>query len=161
MDLSRREPSTPEGTPDDEITVEPDLVRALLRQQVPQWAELPLTTIRHSGTDHAMLRLGDDLTVRLPRVAWAVRTLELEQTWLPRIAQSLPVETPLPVAIGRPSDGYPWPWTVCRWVPGNNPVADALADPEGLAGDLAAMILAMRALDPHGAPATVWPAPLH
>ncbi len=41
MDLSRREPSTPEGTPDDEITIEPDLVRTLLRRQVPQWADLP------------------------------------------------------------------------------------------------------------------------
>lgn len=157
------EAATPDGADAqaDELPIGTELVRALLREQLPHWADRPLTEIRHNGTDHAMLRLGEDLVVRLPRVSWAVRTLELEQHWLPQIAPRLPVDTPVPVAVGRPAAGYPWPWTVCRWVSGRNPLVDQLTEPEGLATDLAAFVRAMHGLDPDGAPPTVWPAPLH
>jgi aminoglycoside phosphotransferase (APT) family kinase protein len=43
-------------------------------------------------------------------------------------------------------------WTVCRWLPGSNPVVDDLASPESLASDLAAYITALRRVDPDGAP---------
>ena len=145
----------------DGVHVDPDTVRALLREQQPQWADLPLHDLDHTGTDHAMLRLGADLVVRLPRMPWAVRTLRLEQEWLLRIADRLPVPTPVPIAIGRPSAHFPWPWSVCRWLTGTTPVPGELADPHGLAHDLAALIRALRAVDPKDAPPTVWPAPLH
>ncbi len=145
----------------DEIDVDVGTVCALLRDQLPELARLPLEPVRLRGTDHAMFRLGEDLAVRLPRVAWAVPTLLREQEWLPRIAGALPARIPLPVALGEPGHGYPWPWSVCHWVPGANPVPDELSDPEALAADLAGFARSMRGLDPTGAPPTVWPAPLH
>ncbi len=146
---------------DDEVPVDAGLVHRLLLDQFPGWAALDLRPVASSGTDHAMFRLGSDLAVRLPRIHWAVGTLEREYEWLPRLAPELPVRTPVPLAKGAPGHGFAWPWVVARWVEGRNPVVGVLSDALGLAGDLAAFVAAMRRLDPAGAPPTVWGRPLH
>ncbi|MET1076238.1 MAG: aminoglycoside phosphotransferase family protein [Umezawaea sp.] len=138
---------------DDEIDIDTHLVRALLADRFPRWADLPVRAVPSTGTDNAMFRLGDDLAVRLPRVGWAVKGVELEQRWLPVLAPHLPVAIPDPVALGAPACGYPWPWSVYRWLPGTNPVLDALADPHALAVAVADFVTALRAVDTTGAPA--------
>jgi aminoglycoside phosphotransferase (APT) family kinase protein len=159
---------------DDEVETDVALVGRLLAAQFPHWADLPVSAVDSAGTDNAMYRLGDELAVRLPRIAWAVGPVQREYQWLPRLAPSLPVEVPLPLALGAPGEGYAWPWTVCRWVPGVHPSvglggdtgsmsADTGAGAAGerrLARDLAAFVRAMRDLDPAEAPTTAWPRPL-
>lgn len=147
--------------PADELEITEELVGSLLASQFPQVADLPVRAFEHSGTDHAMFRLGDGLAVRLPRVAWAVDTLRKEQHWLPRLAHVLPVQTPVPLGIGDPGPDYPWPWTISAWLAGETPVPGHLTEPLALARDLAGFITALRAVDTSGAPATVWPDPLH
>src|SRR5690606_35262428 len=61
---------------------------------------------------------GPDLAVRLPRRMLGARSLAVEQRWLPRLAPSLPVDTPVPVRVGTPACGYPWPWSIVTWLPG-------------------------------------------
>jgi aminoglycoside phosphotransferase (APT) family kinase protein len=129
------------------------LVARLLAGQFPRWAGLPLTPVASSGTVNALFRLGDDLVVRLPRVDWSLGDVEIDAAWLPRLAPLLPVAIPEQVAAGAPGQGYPWPWAVYRWLPGSVPEPEALADPVGLAGDLASFVRAMRAVDLLGAPA--------
>lgn len=94
-----------------------DLVRALLRQQHPDLADLALRDV-DGGWDNQLWRLGDELAVRLPRTERAPALLRAEQTWLPVLAERLPLPTPTPVRTGRPSDLLPHPWTVARWVHG-------------------------------------------
>ena len=55
----------------DEIETDPALVRRLLVQQFPQWADRSIVPVGSYGTDHDIYRLGDDLAVRLPRIGWA------------------------------------------------------------------------------------------
>ncbi len=95
----------------------PDLVRALLGDQHPDLAHLPITVFAN-GWDNAMLRLGDDLLVRAPRRALAAELVEHEQAWLPVLAPRLPTAVPAPVRVGRPALGYPWSWSVLPWHPG-------------------------------------------
>ena len=146
---------------DDEVHTDAALVGGLVAAQFPEWASLPVEPIDSNGTDNAMYRLGDELSVRMPRIHWAVDPLVREFEWLPRIAPALPFAAPVPAALGAPGGGFPWPWTVCRWIEGVHPVAGAVEHAERLAADLAAFVLAMRALDPVGAPTTAWPRPLH
>jgi aminoglycoside phosphotransferase (APT) family kinase protein len=63
----------------------------------------------------------------------------------------VPVATPEPVAMGAPSPAYPLPWAVYRWLPGTlaHDVPDAAASP-GLGTDLAAFVVAVRALETGG-----------
>jgi aminoglycoside phosphotransferase (APT) family kinase protein len=107
--------SVPE--PAAEIDVTPDLVRALLTEQHPDLATLPLRRVAR-GWDNDIYRLGGELSVRLPRrLAGAVLILH-EQRWLSEIAAGLPLPVPVPVRVGAPGSGYPWTWSVCPWLPG-------------------------------------------
>ena len=90
----------------DEVLVHDDTVRALLKDQLPHWADRRLLRIADSGTDNAIYRLGDDLGIRLPRVQWAEAQIDKECRWLPRLAAGLPTAVPIPVAEGRPGVGY-------------------------------------------------------
>ncbi|MER6400876.1 aminoglycoside phosphotransferase family protein [Kitasatospora sp. NPDC001603] len=137
---------------DDEPDIDTALVRRLLAAQFPHWAGLPLERVASSGTDNAMFRLGPELAVRLPRVGWAAESVEREQRWLPKLAPHLPLPIPAPLALGRPAAGYPWEWSVLRWIDGANPVVGATTAPIQLAQDLAGFITALRAVDPADGP---------
>ncbi len=72
------------------MTITPTLVRALLTAQFPQWSGLPLELLEPAGSDHVIYRLGDTLSVRLPRSDWADGEAAKEHTWLPLLAPHLP-----------------------------------------------------------------------
>ena len=136
----------------DEIDTDVPLVHRLIAAQFPQWAELDVTPVTSSGTDNAMYRLGDDLAVRLPRIASAAGNIEQEQRWLPQLAPLLPVTVPMPIGRGEPDEHYPLPWSVVRWLDGANPVVGEILEPTRLAEDLAAFITALRQIDVTDAP---------
>ncbi|MFF2349788.1 aminoglycoside phosphotransferase family protein [Kitasatospora sp. NPDC058115] len=132
---------------DDEPAIDTGLVRRLIAAQFPQWKGLPLTPVGFATTDNAMFRLGPELAVRLPRAAWAAGNLGREQYWLPRLARQLPVPVPAPVGQGRPTVGYPWSWSVLRWLDGANPVPGSIPNPVQLAHDLADFLTALRSAE--------------
>ena len=132
----------------DELELGESLVRALIEEQFPVWAGLPLLRVEPSGTDNAIFRLGTEFAVRLPRRDGSLDEEDKEHTWLPWLAPRLPVEIPLPLARGRPGAGYPWHWSVCTWLEGETPIGVPLA-----ADDLAAFVQALQRIDPSGAPA--------
>jgi aminoglycoside phosphotransferase (APT) family kinase protein len=135
-----------------EIETDVALVRRLLTGQFPQWAGLPVEPVASYGTDHAIYRLGDDLTVRLPRIGWATAQAAKEATWLPRLAPHLPLAVPVQVAMGHSAEGYPFDWSVYEWLPGKDASA-AIDDLDQAAVDLAAFVTALRRIDTTGAPA--------
>jgi aminoglycoside phosphotransferase (APT) family kinase protein len=86
---------------DDEVEIDERLVRRLLADQFPQWAELPLEQVESMGTVNAIFRLGSDLSVRLPRTPrW--HDLDREMCWLGALAGRLPILIPHVVARGDP-----------------------------------------------------------
>jgi aminoglycoside phosphotransferase (APT) family kinase protein len=93
------------------------------------------------------------MCVRLPRVDWAVEQVEKEQRWLPTLGPLLPFAVPEPLEMGRPDAGYPWKWSVYRWLDGENPAIDGLVDPHQAATDLARFVDTLRQIDPAGGPA--------
>lgn len=131
----------------DELKVEQDLVRALLRDQHPDLADLELRDA-NGGCDNQQWRLGEELAVRLPRTEQTSALLHTEHTWLPVLAKRLPLPTPTPVRIGKPSSLFELTWTIARWVEGES------ADHAPITRIEAAEILArfLRALH-HQAPA--------
>jgi len=136
----------------DEVPTSAELVRRLVRAQFPEWAELPVERVASFGTDHALYRLGGGLVVRLPRREVNERSLLSERRWLPLLAPHLPLAVPLPLAHGQPGHGYPFEWSVYRWLEGMPAEHEPIADPEQAADDLAAFIIALQRIDPTGGP---------
>ena len=105
----------------DQIDTSIALVQRLVADQFPAWAELPVRRVEEFGTDHHLYRLGDDLVARLPIIGWAVDQARSDARWLPQLAPHLPVALPVPLAVGEPGHGYPFPWAVVPWIPGTTP----------------------------------------
>jgi aminoglycoside phosphotransferase (APT) family kinase protein len=78
--------------------------------------------------------------------------VEKEQLWLPRLAPLLPLAIPVPLALGTPGEGYPWHWSVYRWLEGQNADIEPIADPRQAATELARFITALQRIDPAGGP---------
>ncbi|MEV1050090.1 aminoglycoside phosphotransferase family protein [Streptomyces sp. NPDC049887] len=132
--------------------IDDDLVQRLIAEQFPQWSGLPVERFPSGGTVNAMYRLGDGMVVRLPLVRGGAKDVAMEQEWLPRLAPRLPMAIPEVLGAGEPADGYPWPWSVYRWLAGELPEAGALSEPVLLAKDLAEFVAAMRSITLPGAP---------
>jgi aminoglycoside phosphotransferase (APT) family kinase protein len=123
------------------------LARRLVDSQFPQWSELPVRGVELDGWDNRTFRLGDDLTVRLPSGDWYAEQVEKEQRWLPVLAPRLPLPIPTPVARGEPDAGYPYAWSVYRWLDGTPAVTAPVADLENFATTLAAFLVALQSVD--------------
>ncbi len=136
----------------DEVATDVGLVGRLIAGQFPQWTGLAIEPVPSAGTDNALYRLGDDLAVRLPRIKGAAEDVHREHEWLPRLAPLLPVAIPQPLGKGEPAEGYPWHWSVHRWLDGENPTVGALPDPQALATELAGFITTLHRIDTDGAP---------
>jgi aminoglycoside phosphotransferase (APT) family kinase protein len=135
----------------DEREIDDRLVHRLLKDQFPQWASLPIRRVEPSGTDNAVFRLGEDLAARLPRRDGPQSPGSKELDWLPKLAPMLPLEIPVPIAQGRPGNGYPWFWEIHAWVQGESVPVEQI-DPMQAARDLAQFVAALQQLDPTGAP---------
>ena len=136
----------------DEVDTNVSLVVRLLITQFPQWANLPIEPVHSAGTGNALYRLGDDMVVRLPRIPSAVEQVNKEQKWLPRLAPLLPLNIPVPLAKGKPSEGYPWHWSVYRWLEGEDATTEPIADPRQAATDLAQFITALQQIEATSGP---------
>jgi aminoglycoside phosphotransferase (APT) family kinase protein len=134
----------------DEITA--DVAARLVAAQFPQWADLPVMPVTLDGWDNTTFRLGDELSLRLPSSDSSVAQVGKEHRWLPVLARHLPLPIPEPVAMGRPGDGFPRPWSVYRWIAGEPASTGQVADPVGFASRLAGFLAALHAIDASDGP---------
>jgi aminoglycoside phosphotransferase (APT) family kinase protein len=137
---------------DNEVHTDASLVGRLLASQFPNWAGLPIKPVHSAGTDNALYRLGEDMVVRIPRIHWATGQVDKEHQWLPRLAPFLPLDIPIPLAKGKPGEGYPWHWSVYRWLDGENAILESLSDPSQTATKLAQFIVALQSIDATSGP---------
>src|SRR4051794_2443738 len=134
----------------EEVDIDDEIVGRLIDAQFPEWRGLPFERVESTGTVNAIYRLGDDLCVRLPRVAAWADGLDKELGWLATLGPQLPLAVPEPVGAGRPDDRFPFRWAVYRWLPGA-PWADGLvADEAAEAVELAGFVRSLRAVDATG-----------
>lgn len=130
-----------------------ELVRRLVDEQFPQWSGLPITPVAEQGNDNRTFRLGDHLAVRLPSHESYVAGISKEERFLPLLAEHLSVAVPAPVATGRPTAQYPYPWSVRHWLPGTAPDRDPEVDRARFARDLGLFLRELRAVPAQDGPA--------
>ncbi len=139
------------ATPVAEIDIDEALVRSLLVEQQPALAALP-TRMVANGWDNVVVRLGDEFMVRLPRREAAAQLILNEQRWLPTLAPSLPLPIPAPVFCGQPNANYPWAWSICPWLPGDDAADSPPTDQQAAALALAEFVVALHTPAPADAP---------
>ncbi len=142
----------PEQPAEARPTIDAALVRRLVAEQFPRWAGLPVRPVAHGGVDNRTFHLGDEMTVRLPSAAGYAGQAGKEHRWLPELAPRLPLAVPTVLARGVPGQGYPFAWSVIRWLDGETASAERIGDLTAFATTLAGFLNALHALDSLGGP---------
>jgi aminoglycoside phosphotransferase (APT) family kinase protein len=132
--------------------IDVSLVHRLINSQFPQWAHLPIKPVEFGGWDNRTFHLGENMTVRLPSDAEYAPSVEKEQYWLPKLASLLPLPIPTPLALGMPTEEYPWHWSVYQWLDGETASKGRIDDLSQFAMDLAQFITAFQKIDATGGP---------
>jgi len=132
--------------------IDETLVRRLVAMQFPQWSDLPVRPVARGGWNNQTFHLGEHMIARLPSAAEYAGQVDKEHQWLPRLAPLLPLPIPAPIAIGQPAGGYPWKWSIYRWLDGDTATIDRIADLSDFATSLAQFLVALQSLDPAGGP---------
>ncbi|MFK7947908.1 MAG: phosphotransferase [Saprospiraceae bacterium] len=103
--------------PKQEIEINETIVNQLIVEQFPQLSHLPISFLG-SGWDNMNYRLGTKYIIRIPRRKIAVKLLENEINWLPKIKSQLPIPISAAVFIGKPNEQIPWNWAITPWFDG-------------------------------------------
>jgi aminoglycoside phosphotransferase (APT) family kinase protein len=140
--------TAPRGFP----PIDAALVRRLVAAQFPRWADLPVRPVEPGGWDNRTFHLGDGMTVRLPSAEGYAAQVDKEHRWLPVLAPHLPLAIPTPLAKGVPAEGYPFTWSVYRWITGEDAGVGRITDLTGFATTLAGFLTALQRVDPAGGP---------
>ena len=138
----------------DQLTVPLETVRALVAEQFPEWAQLPITAVVSEGTVSAIFRIGVRFAARFPirpgDVEAVQRGLRSEAAAARELAGNTRFPVPEPVALGQPGHGYPLPWSMHTWLPGVTATEEDPGASDGFAADLAEFIGDVRGIDPRG-----------
>jgi aminoglycoside phosphotransferase (APT) family kinase protein len=92
------------------------------------------------------------MVVRLPSGAPYAAQVEKEQRWLPVLGPSLSYPIPAPLGLGGPASGYPWPWSIYRWLDGQNAELRSVASSTAFAADVAMFLAELHRVEPTGGP---------
>jgi aminoglycoside phosphotransferase (APT) family kinase protein len=138
-----------------QLSISPVTVRTLIAEQFPQWQHLQIEAVSSPGTVNAIFRIGDQFVARFPLISdddvAAVREqLRREAAAAEELIGHTPIATPRPIAIGEPGIGYPLPWSINTWLPGEPATADDCSESNSFAIDLGDFINAVRAMDTRG-----------
>ncbi len=134
-------------------SIDAALVSRLVAGQFPQWADLPVRPVEHDGWDNRTFRLGESMTVRLPSHERYTQQVDKENRWLPVLAPHLPLPIPVPLANGDPAEGYPFGWSIYRWLDGEIAGVARIDDLTGFATTLAGFLNVLARVDPTHGPA--------
>jgi len=114
-----------------ELVVDEELAGQLLTQ----FPELRIESVRPfaEGWDYTILLVNERWVFRFPRREIAVPGVRREIAVLPELAPLLPIPVPVPVFVGEPADGFPWPFFGSELLPGRELGEAELGDPARVA----------------------------
>lgn len=138
--------------PSETLDIDVALVERLIATQFPQWSHLPIRPVEAGGWDNRTFHLGEEMSVRLPSAERYRLQVEKEHRWLPRLAPLLPLSIPVPLAMGVPAQGYPWQWSVYRWLEGQVATVEGIVDLTRFATELGQFLVALQRIDATGGP---------
>lgn len=125
-----------------------ELVQKLITAHFPEYAYLSISEIEKQGHDNRTYRLGEEMLVRLPSAACYASKVGIEQDLLPKLAKHLSFKIPMPLKLGTPSQDYPYPFSLYKWLPGKSLNVLKLSENENeqLAYDLAQFLKELQAI---------------
>lgn len=145
---------------DDEVDITVDLARQLVDGQFPEYRGLPIDPVGGTGTVNRIFRLGDKLSVRLPRAPRFAVSLARERDGLSLLAGKLPLQIPRLIGSGEPTPGYPCEWAIMDWIEGTPYPLDNAPPENDTAPLLGEFVRQLQQVDTEGCPGSTRDTPL-
>jgi aminoglycoside phosphotransferase (APT) family kinase protein len=137
------------GIPDGDVTIDAEVVQSLLATSPWPAAQKPVFYGR--GFDNEVW-YSDNRAIRIPRRQEAVNAILIEQRWLNQVVGPLPVKTPAVLFAGKPTDRYPYPWSITHFVEGRTGFECTLGVREAGAAALGGSLRVLHRVAPPDAP---------
>ncbi len=134
------------------VNIDVNLVKRLIIEQFPEWSNLEIRPVKNSGNDNRTFHLGEDMSVRLPSAEQYAPQVEKEQRWLSKLFEQLSIPISTPLAKGKPSKDYPFPWSVNMWLDGETLSSNNISDLSQFAKDLATFLIELQRIDASDGP---------
>ncbi|WP_445479755.1 aminoglycoside phosphotransferase family protein [Lysinibacillus irui] len=129
------------------ININVELVQNLIKEQFPEWSNLEIKPVKNSGHDNRTFHLGENMSVRLPSAEGYVPQVEKEHKWLPVLSKHLSLPISIPLAKGKPSKDYPYPWSIYKWLEGETVARENIVDLNQFAKDLGGFLVELQSID--------------
>ncbi len=135
----------------DQLALDVEVATRLVHEQ---FSDDAVALIDTAATTSFVFRVGDAYSARFPMQPADVdahrRGLEVEREVMDEFAQVSTVPSPRLVFVGLPDLGYPMPWSVQTWIPGEIATPDSMASSVLFAEDVARLVKVLRAVDVGG-----------
>lgn len=130
------------------------LVKKLIAQQFPEFANLTIKPVKIQGHDNRTFRLGPNMSIRMPTAEAYALKVPKEQKLLPKLKAHLTTAIPVPLKMGQPSTDYPFNFSIYQWLEGEsaNEIPMNNEDLEHLAIALAKFLKELQSINIEGGP---------
>ncbi len=103
-----------------QLDIRSDLAYKLIAKQFPEFADLPIISVEQQGHDNRTFRLGKDMLIRIPAGEAYALKVPKEQALLLKLAPLLTFSIPVPIKMGTPSNDFPYPFSIYKWLEGTS-----------------------------------------
>lgn len=134
------------------MKIDENLAQQLIQKQFPEWKDLIIRAVEKSGWDNRTFHLGDEMTIRIPSKEEYAPQILKESKWLPILGKELSCKITDPLGLGKPSENYPWHWSINKWIEGDTASLSNIIDLNQFAKQLGIFVKELHGIDASNGP---------
>jgi len=129
------------------MELEINTIKKILSQQFPQYAHLDIRKVIKSGHDNRTFHLGNDFSLRFPSALEYSTQVQKEHSYCKRLQKSISIQITNPIELGKPSELYPYHFSINQWIDGESINSINIIDKNQLAKDCAKFLVELKRCD--------------
>ncbi len=123
------------------MQIEINTIYSIIEDQFPKYKDLVIKKVKLSGHDNQTFHLGNDFSLRFPsHINYSTQVIK-EHTFCAKLQKQIPFQITQPIALGHPSDLFPYHFSINRWIEGEVVTQANIDNKAQLANDLACFLI--------------------
>ena len=102
-----------------QVNINTKIVEELIKEQFPQYKNLPIYEYNSTGTVNYIYRLGNNFYIRLPNLKVFENSILNECKILGYLSNKISINIPRVIGLGKPNNLYPFHWAIHNWINGD------------------------------------------
>lgn len=116
-------------------------IYSIIENQFPEYKDLKIKKVILNGHDNQTFHLGNEFSLRFPsHINYSSQVIK-EHTFCSELQKQIPIQITQPIALGHPSDQYPYHFSINKWIEGEIVNDNNILDKHQFALDLANFLI--------------------